>query len=162
MIKTNLYLSAFTPDKMEILIELLKYKGDYLSTHYYEVSFVMSDDKNDIEVKDIKVIEDILPYLDATFKKRSIKESQLEESTSKYMLNKIFDKVIKKDNITFEKLKADINSDVEIVREKDFIHKNIDKVKLYNQIIDKPIKDNEYIYNKKLIKDFLINKKGIK
>jgi hypothetical protein len=158
MIKTNVYLSEFTPDKMMVLLEILNYGNDYLKSHYYEVVFGMSGFKNnDIEIKSVKQIDDVLPYLDAVFKDKSIKENQLDDKSSKYIIRKLYDGLKRKEYNIEDSLKIN-KTKIEAPRhhEEKIMHIINDKNDIEENL------HSEYINNKKYIKVYLDSKKGIK
>ncbi len=162
--KINIYLIDIKSEIKKLLIEYLKKDNNNLKTSYYEVNFKMDNDsKKTIEIIDIKVIDEILPYLDSVFKNRDIKKTLLDDKTTLEMIKLLYEsiksgKVKIKNNINIENEdKKDIfnifyDDELEGIREEKTVNNNV-TYKNYNY------SDYNYMVYKKYIKSYFKNGK---
>lgn len=166
MEEINVYLAEFNPDKMVYLVEILTTKLKVLNAHYYEVTFKINGaNKDDIEITRIKEIYEIIPYLNKTFKDKSVKRNKIDKETANYVIELIYEAV--KD----ESIKVETDLDEKrnkIDYNKDVIDNILSQYKVFlkssapNIETKKISKDDSYRINKNLIGNYLKNKKGIK
>ena len=166
MEEINVYLANFNPDNMKYLVEILTTRLNVLKAHYYEVSFRMNgSNKNDIEITGIKEIYEIIPYLNNTFKNKSVKSNKIDEETANHVIKLIYD-AVKDERI---KVETDIDEKVnKIEYNKDVIDSVLSQYKVFlkssapNIETQKAYKDDSYRINKSLIGKYLREKRGIK
>lgn len=92
---------------MKFLVEFLNNEYGYLKTKYYEVSFEIGKEKeNQFTITGVKELDDVLPYFESVFKKKSIRECKLDEETSKEVIELLCKDVLDKSEITEEKEKT--------------------------------------------------------
>ena len=153
MNKINVYLSSFAPDNMKFLVEFLNYEYSYLKTKYYEVSFEIGKEKNnEFKITGIKELDDVLPYFESVFKKKSIKNCLLDDETSKEVVKLLCKEVFTKNEIAQEEKTIKINLD------------NKENTPLEENNNQNNINDNfkYYLSGKQNIKKYLSSKKANK
>ena len=141
MISTKVYLVDFTPEKMRYLIEIIKRNNNIVSSKYFDTTFNIDVDNNDIKIDRIEEVDDILNYFEATFKNKSIENSEVDSKTAQFIIQKAINAL---DDEKYIELKQIYNR---------FINElNLEKTKYTSK---------DYMLNKQYIKNYLNNKKGI-
>lgn len=171
MKNVNVYLSSISPNSIKFLIELLEYTQECLKTSYYEADFVIGKEgKNELEVTRLKEITEILPYLESIFKNRRIKDNKVDEKTTKYVINKIYDglktnKIKIEDDLSqianiriYDNIKILKNDKIKLQKNDD--SKNIKMI--YNEVDFYNDDYSKYFDNKKNLKKYFTSKKGTK